>query len=160
MAANATTKIQVNYGKDGLLVNIYADNAKELEELLTTVQDTASLLESVGTSIGRGNPQSSNSNTSSAITYAKKALGGTTVVSDENGGEQMTDKYGCVWTYGRSDAPDCINGKMVHKTGVKKDGSPFWGWYDPAAGPKPVRMAPGYTKVDSIHPDSPSRYKK
>ena len=53
MAANATTKIQVNYGKDGLLVNIYADNAKELEELLTTVHDTASLLESVGTSIGR-----------------------------------------------------------------------------------------------------------
>jgi TPP-dependent trihydroxycyclohexane-1,2-dione (THcHDO) dehydratase len=157
MAANATTKIQVNYGKDGSLINIYADNAKELEELLAAVQDTATLIESVGASLGRVNVAPSNSN---AISYAKKALGGTTVVSDENGGEQMTDKYGCVWTYGRSDAPDCINGKMVHKTGVKKDGSPFWGWYDPAAGPKPVRMAPGYTKVDSIHPDSPSRYKK
>jgi TPP-dependent trihydroxycyclohexane-1,2-dione (THcHDO) dehydratase len=157
MAANATTKIQVNYGKDGSLINIYADNAKELEELLAAVQDTATLIESVGASLGRVNVAPSNSN---AISYAKKALGASVVASDENGGEQMTDKYGCVWTYGRSDAPDCINGKMVHKTGVKKDGSPFWGWYDPAAGPKPVRMAPGYTKVDSIHPDSPSRYKK
>jgi hypothetical protein len=151
MAANATTKIQVNYGKDGLLVNIYADNAKELEELLTTVQDTASLLESVGTSIGRGNPQSSSSNTSSAITYAKKALGGTTVVSNESGTEQITDSNGTTWTYGRSDAPDCINGKMIHGKGIsKKNGKPFKGWYDPMKGPKPMRKPEGYVTVDPV----------
>ena len=156
MAANATTKIQVSYGKDGSLVNIYADTALEAEKLLASVQDMATLIESVGTSLGRTNVKAAQG----SIDYAKKALGASVVASDENGGEQLTDKYGGVWTYGRSDAPDCINGKMVHKTGVKKDGSPYWGWYDPAAGPKPVRMNPGYTKVDPIYPDSAPRYKK
>jgi hypothetical protein len=158
MAAPESTKFQINYKlADGTLINVYAISQGELEASLTSIADLSTLITTTGASLG-ATPQSFSS--SNAISYAKKALGGTTVVSDENGGEQMTDKYGCVWTYGRSDAPDCINGKMVHKTGVKKDGSPFWGWYDPAAGPKPVRMAPGYTKVDSIHPDSPSRYKK
>lgn len=154
MAANATTKLQVNYGKDGLLVNIYADNAKELEELLTVVQDTSSLMQSVGVSLGRTNPPQSAP--VSAISYAKKALGATSTESTVNaeGLEQLTDKYGSVYTYGRPDAPDCVNGKMIHKSGVKRDGSPYWGWYDPADGPKPVRMNPGYVKVKSIHPDS------
>lgn len=154
MAANATTKLQVNYGKDGLLVNIYADNAKELEELLTVVQDTSSLMQSVGVSLGRSNPPQSAS--VGAISYAKKALGATSTESTINteGLEQVTDKYGSVYTYGRPDAPDCVNGKMIHKSGVKRDGSPYWGWYDPADGPKPVRMNPNYVKVKSIHPDS------
>ena len=51
MAANATTKIQVNYGKDGSLVNIYADDQAELESLLTTVQDLAPLINSVLASV-------------------------------------------------------------------------------------------------------------
>jgi hypothetical protein len=76
MAANATTKIQVNWGKDGLLVNVYADNAQELEQLLTTVQDTAALIESVGNSIGRGSPQPSGGNAA----YAAKAFNATPVV--------------------------------------------------------------------------------
>ena len=76
MAANATTKIQVNWGKDGLLVNVYADNAQELEQLLTTVQDTAALIESVGHSIGRGGSQPSGGN----VAYATKAFGATPVV--------------------------------------------------------------------------------
>jgi hypothetical protein len=150
MAANATTKLQVNYGKDGLLVNIYADNAKELEELLTIVQDTAPLLESVGTSIGRGNPQPINSNGGGSVAYAKKALGASVVASDENGGEQMTDKYGTVWTYGRSDAPDCINGKMIFASGTSQKGKPYKGWFDPMKGPKPIRKAEGYVPVDPI----------
>jgi len=157
MAANATTKIQVNWGKDGLLVNVYADNAKELEELLTTVQDTATLIESVGASIGRASVTPSSAG--GAISYAKKALGGTTVVPDTSG-DTVTDKYGSVYTYNKPDAPDCINGKMVHKSGIRKDGTPYWGWYDPAAGPRPVRMNPGYVKVDSIHPDSVSKFSK
>jgi TPP-dependent trihydroxycyclohexane-1,2-dione (THcHDO) dehydratase len=147
MAANATTKIQVNYGKDGSLINIYADNAKELEELLAAVQDTATLIESVGASLGRVNVAPSNSN---AISYAKKALGGTTVVSDESGGEQMTDKNGTVWTYGRSDAPDCVNGKMVFASGTSQKGKPYKGWFDPMKGPKPMRKPEGYVPVDPI----------
>ena len=104
MAANATTKIQVNYGRDGLLVNVYADNAKELEELLTTVQDTASLLASVGASIGRGNTQSSGG----AVNYAKTALGATAVSSD-------------------AAAPDCKHGTMAFRSGVSQKG-PWKAW--------------------------------
>ena len=104
MAANATTKIQVNYGKDGLLVNIYADNAKELEELLTTVQDTAALLESVGASIGRSNTQSSGG----AVAYAKAALGATATSTD-------------------AAAPDCKHGSMAFRSGVGQKG-PWKGW--------------------------------
>ncbi len=149
MAANATTKIQVNYGKDGLLVNVYADNAKELEELLTTVQDTASLMESVGVSLGRSNPVQSNGG---AVNYAKKVLGATPVATTNSAGvEQMTDSNGTVWSYGRSDAPDCINGKMIHGKGIsKKTGKPFKGWYDPMKGPKPLRKPEGYVVVDAI----------
>jgi hypothetical protein len=55
MAANATTKIQVNYGKDGVLVNVYADNQGELETLLASVQDVSSLINSVNGSL-RGAP--------------------------------------------------------------------------------------------------------
>jgi hypothetical protein len=55
MAANATTKIQVNYGKDGVLVNVYADNQGELEALLASVQDVSSLINSVNGSL-RGAP--------------------------------------------------------------------------------------------------------
>jgi hypothetical protein len=106
MAANATTKIQVNYGKDGLLVNIYADNAKELEELLTTVQDSASLLESVGSSIGRSNTQPAGSN---AVAYAKAALGATVVAAPTG------------------DAPDCKHGTMSFRSGVGQKG-PWKGW--------------------------------
>lgn len=51
MAANATTKIQVNYGKDGILVNVYADNQGELETLLASVQDLSSLINSVNGSL-------------------------------------------------------------------------------------------------------------
>jgi hypothetical protein len=104
MAANATTKIQVNYGKDGLLVNVYADNAKELEELLTTVQDTAALLESVGASIGRGNTQPAGG----AVAYAKAALGATAVTTD-------------------AAAPDCKHGSMAFRSGVGQKG-PWKGW--------------------------------
>jgi hypothetical protein len=58
MAANATTKIQVNYGKDGVLVNVYADNQGELEALLASVQDVSSLINSVNGSL-RGAPVAS-----------------------------------------------------------------------------------------------------
>lgn len=58
MAANATTKIQVNYGKDGVLVNVYADNQGELETLLASVQDLSSLINSVNGSL-RGAPVAS-----------------------------------------------------------------------------------------------------
>ena len=105
MAANATTKIQVNYGKDGLLVNIYADNAKELEELLTNVQDTATLMESVGASIGRSNPAPSSGG---SVSYAKKVLGATESAP-------------------AGAAPDCKHGAMSFRSGQGTKG-PWKGW--------------------------------
>jgi hypothetical protein len=148
MAANADCKIQISYGKDGLLLNIYAQDSIEAEKLLTNVQDMATLIESVGSSLGRSNPNQAGSG---AISYAKKALGVTSVASTNNAGEeQLTDKNGAVWIYGKADAPDCINGKMVFASGTSKAGKPYKGWFDPMKGPKPMRKPEGYTPVDPI----------
>lgn len=115
MAANATTKIQVNYGKDGLLVNIYADNAQELEQLLATVQDTASLLKSVGSSIGRSGPQSSNGNAA----YAASALNATPVVD--------TPPFNPAPASTGAD-PQCKHGTMTLRSGVNAAGKAWKGW--------------------------------
>jgi hypothetical protein len=157
MAAPESTKFQVNYKlADGTLINIYATNQAELESSLTSLSDLSTLITTTGTTLG-ATPQSFNGG--GAISYAKKALGATSVATDTDG-DVLTDKFGSVYTYNRADAPDCVNGKMIHKAGVRKDGSPYWGWCDPAAGPKPVRMGPGYVKVDTIYPDSVSKFKK
>jgi len=157
MAAPESTKFQVNYKlADGTLINIYATNQTELESSLTSLSDLSTLITTTGTTLG-ATPQSFNG--VSAISYAKKALGATSIATDTDG-DVLTDKFGSVYTYNRADAPDCVNGKMIHKAGVRKDGSPYWAWCDPAAGPKPVRMGPGYVKVDPIYPDSVSKFKK
>ena len=141
MAANATTKIQVNWGKDGLLVNVYADNAQELEQLLTTVQDTSALIESVGHSIGRGGSQPTGGNAA----YAAKAFNATPVVdtppfnnapATTGGAQEVRDRYGNLWIYNHPQAPECARGKMVLKHGTAQaTGKPYKGWFDPAAGP-------------------------
>lgn len=52
MAAE-TTKFQVNFKlADGTLINIYADNAAELEASLATIQDTATLIGATAGSLG------------------------------------------------------------------------------------------------------------
>lgn len=146
MAAPESTKFQVNYKlADGTLVNIYAINQAELESSLTSVSDLSTLISTTGSALGATAPAGSG-----AISYAKKALGATAVVSDASGGEQLTDKYGTVWTYGKSDAPDCINGKMVFAAGISQKGKPYKGWFDPMKGPKPMRKPEGYAPVDPI----------
>lgn len=102
MAANATTKLQISYGKDGSLVNVYADNAKELEELLTVIQDSATLIDSVGRSLGRSNTSAN------AVSYAKKVLGAKEVAP-------------------AGTAPDCKHGPMNFRSGVGDKG-PWKGW--------------------------------
>lgn len=56
MAAE-TTKFQVNFKlADGTLINIYADNAAELESSLATIQDTSTLIGATAGSLnGAGN---------------------------------------------------------------------------------------------------------
>ena len=127
MAAPATTKLQVNFKlSDGTLLNVYADNAEELESLLTTIQDTAPLVQSVSQSLG---------NTPRTATVSSS--GQATAPAPTGEGERVPDKYGNTWVYGIPTAPDCANGKMVLKEGIsEKTGKPYKGWYDPAAGPR------------------------
>lgn len=146
MAAEGT-KFQVNYKlPDGTLINVYAMTQAELESSLTTISDLSTLISSTGSSLGSA-PQAG----SGAISYAKKALGVSSVASTNNAGEeQLIDKNGAVWIYGKADAPDCINGKMVFASGTSKTGKPYKGWFDPMKGPKPMRKPEGYTPVDPI----------
>jgi hypothetical protein len=146
MAAEGT-KFQVNYKlPDGTLINVYAMTQAELESSLTTISDLSTLISSTGSSLGSA-PQAG----SGAISYAKKALGVTSVASTNNAGEeQLTDKNGTVWIYGKADAPDCINGKMVFAAGTSQKGKPYKGWFDPMKGPKPIHKPEGYVPVDPI----------
>ena len=146
MAAEGT-KFQVNYKlADGTLINVYAITQAELESSLTTISDLSTLITTTGTTLG-ATPQSNGG----AVNYAKKVLGATPVAMTTNAGEeQMTDKYGTVWVYGKADAPDCINGKMIFAAGTSQKGKPYKGWFDPMKGPKPMRKPDGYTPVDPI----------
>lgn len=130
--ASETTKLQVNFKlSDGTLINVYADNAGELESLLTTIQDTAPLVQSVSQSLGN----SVRTSTVSGGSQGASAGGAAPAPSGE--GERVPDRYGNTWVYGIPTAPDCANGKMVLKEGIsEKTGKPYKGWYDPAAGPR------------------------
>jgi len=107
MAANATTKIQVNYGKDGSLINIYADNQAELEALLTTVQDLSPLINSVLASVRPGNA------TAAAVQNIQAAFN-TTPVAQSAPVEQPGTK-------------NCKHGQMAFKTGTSARG-PWQGY--------------------------------
>lgn len=128
MAAPDSTKLQVNFKlADGTLVNIYADSSQELESLLTTIQDTAPLIQGVSQSLG-------NSVRTSTVSSGGQA---SAPAQTSGEGERVADRYGNTWVYGIPSAPDCANGKMVLKEGVsEKTGKPYKGWYDPAAGPR------------------------
>lgn len=132
MAASDTTKLQINFKlSDGTLINVYAENAGELESLLTTVQDTAPLIQGVSQSLGN----SVKTSTFSGGQPLPPSGGATTASTGE--GERVPDRYGNTWVYGIATAPDCANGKMVLKEGIsEKTGKPYKGWYDPAAGPR------------------------
>jgi hypothetical protein len=106
MAANATTKIQVNYGKDGVLVNVYADNQAELEALLASVQDVSSLINSVNGSL-RGTP-------APTVASVAESFGATPVAAPAP-----------VVTEGQ--APTCKHGNMTFRTGTSARG-PWKAW--------------------------------
>ena len=106
MAANATTKIQINYGKDGVLVNVYADNQAELESLLASVQDVSSLINSVNGSL-RGTP-------APTVASVAESFGATPVAAPAP-----------VVTEGQ--APTCKHGNMAFRTGTSARG-PWKAW--------------------------------
>lgn len=135
MAAPDTTKLQVNFKlMDGTLINIYADNSGELESLLTTIQDTAPLIQGVSQSLGN---TVRSSTVSSGGAGASAGSAPATQATATGEGERVPDRYGNTWVYGIPTAPDCANGKMILKEGIsEKTGKPYKGWYDPAAGPR------------------------
>jgi hypothetical protein len=106
MAANATTKIQINYGKDGVLVNVYADNQAELESLLASVQDVSSLINSVNGSL-RGTP-------APTVASVAESFNATPVAAPAP-----------VVTEGQ--APTCKHGNMTFRTGTSARG-PWKAW--------------------------------
>jgi hypothetical protein len=107
MAANATTKIQVNYGRDGVLVNVYADNQGELEILLASVQDLSSLINSVNGSL-RATP---------APTVASVAESFNASPVSEPVQPQVVE----------GQAPTCKHGNMTYRTGTSARG-PWRAW--------------------------------
>lgn len=109
MAANATTKIQVNYGKDGVLVNVYADNQGELETLLASVQDLSSLINSVNGSL-RGTP-------APTVASVAESFGGQPVITPAPAQPQVVE----------GQAPTCKHGNMTYRTGTSARG-PWKAW--------------------------------
>ena len=109
MAANATTKIQVNYGKDGVLVNVYADNQGELETLLASVQDLSALINSVNGSL-RGTP-------APTVASVTEAFGGQPVITPAPAQPQVVE----------GQAPTCKHGNMTYRTGTSAKG-PWRAW--------------------------------
>ena len=107
MAANATTKIQVNYGRDGVLVNVYADNQGELETLLASVQDLSSLINSVNGSL-RATP---------VPTVASVAESFNASPVSEPVQPQVVE----------GQAPTCKHGNMAYRTGTSARG-PWRAW--------------------------------
>lgn len=64
--------------------------------------------------------------------------------------EEVTDRWGNVWTYGHPDAPALPDGRgnYARKRGTSKTGRTYTGWFDPAKGPKP--FPPGAVEAETI----------
>ena len=123
MAASPETKLQVNFGKDRVpLINIYANDAAELEAALTSIQDLSTLINSTQEILSAfGTP------TPAASTNA--------LLAKELGAEQIsTDKQ-------------CRHGNMTLKTGTNARGT-WKGWMcaAPKGTPKELQCDPIWVK--------------
>ena len=121
--AQEGTKLQINFKLvDGTLVNVYANDAKELEAGLTTIQDTVSLIAATSGALNN----SAQRTQPSAVAYAKQALSAT-VVGTVGGN---TCKHGdLVWRESKSDAP-----------------KPWKGWFCPSPKGTPDQCEPKFVR--------------
>ena len=100
MAAPDNAKLQANFKlADGTLINVYASSAEEFESLLTTVQDTASLIQATSASFSGQAPAPRQSATQAAS----------------------------VVMAGIESAPTCRHGNMTLRSGTGAKG-PWKGW--------------------------------
>lgn len=122
MSAPDNAKLQANFkwDRDGSMINVYATNQKEFEELLTTIQDTAALFLSV-----------------------EQTLKGLARMNGSIAAPQPQAPAAPVAVAATGDAPSCAHGPMIFMNGVSPRGP--WKGYKCSApqGTKP-RCEPKY----------------
>ena len=124
MSAPDNAKLQANFKweRDGSMINVYATNQKEFEELLTTIQDTAALFLSVeqtlkGLARMNGTPVAAPSQPQAVSVPAPSA----------------------------GEAPSCAHGQMVFMKGVNARG-PWSGYKCPAPNGTPGKCQTIFNK--------------
>jgi hypothetical protein len=105
-----STKFQANFKlADGTLLNLYADNATELETSLGLIQDLAPLVHSVSQSLTSAGP---------ARTFTPRRSGATPTQATQAVPQQQIVE---------GQSPTCKHGSMTLKTGTSAKG-PWKGW--------------------------------
>ena len=125
MSAPLSTKLQVNYKlADGTLINIYAENVKDLETSLNDIAMNASLIRATATDLGA----------SSAVGLVQQQMGGQ-VVSQTSAPSSSVIEEG-----------NCKHGKLVYRT--SKPGAPkeWKGWFCPSPQGTPDQCAPKFIR--------------
>ena len=126
MSAPSTTKLQVNYKlADGTLINIYAENVKDLETSLADIAMNASLIRATATDLGASAP--------SAINLVQQQLGGQVVAQSAPSSTVIEEG-------------NCKHGKLVYRT--SKPGAPkeWKGWFCPSPQGTPDQCAPKFIR--------------
>lgn len=121
MSANETTKFQVNFKlPDGTLINLYADTPHMMEELLTSAQDFALLI-----------------NTTSQALAGAGALASIA--------QPMARPVAQAQVSTSSSGNDCKHGPMVHRSG-EKGGKRWQGYFCPADRNAPDKCDPVFVR--------------
>ena len=126
MSAPLSTKLQVNYKlADGTLINIYAENVKDLETSLADIAMNASLIRATATDLGASAP--------SAINLVQQQLGGQVVAQSAPSSTVIEEG-------------NCKHGKLVYRT--SKPGAPkeWKGWFCPSPQGTPDQCAPKFIR--------------
>ena len=126
MSASSTTKLQVNSKlADGTLINIYADDVKDLETSLNDIAMNASLIRATATDLGASAP--------SAINLVQQQLGGQVVAQSAPSSTVIEEG-------------NCKHGKLVYRT--SKPGAPkeWKGWFCPSPQGTPDQCAPKFIR--------------
>jgi hypothetical protein len=124
MSASSTTKLQVNYKlADGTLINIYADDVKDLETSLNDIAMNASLIRATATDLGA----------SPAVGLIQQQLGGQVVAQSAPSSSVIEEG-------------NCKHGKLVYRT--SKPGAPkeWKGWFCPSPQGTPDQCAPKFIR--------------
>ena len=127
MSAPLSTKLQVNYKlADGTLINIYAENVKDLETSLADIAMNASLIRATATDLGAAAP--------SAINLVQQQMGGQVVAQTSAPSATVIEEG------------NCKHGKLVYRT--SKPGAPkeWKGWFCPSPQGTPDQCAPKFIR--------------